>query len=342
MPSVLDLWRVLDPDARRVAGPEGGLRRPVLGLERTRAAPPHLPLLPAGAILLADGELLRVTGLPTLLSAVLEANLEPAAVVIAGNQTTVDDAVEPSVPVLVSTQPISPLFARAQSYLADEGAFLAAARLELRLAFAEAALADPAPAVPAGLASARLRRGVAISDGGALRSLHARSAGQALAARFAAAHARLFGTPQSTSRRSADRQVDGLWILEGRINESSSAWLFDDLPFAAIDHTGLDALTTTLRALLRRPAGPPTPQRRARPPAASGHSPDSGDDTLAATLLAVARANGRIAPAARALGVHRNTVLYRLKRGAFELGLDPRRADDAWAIIERAERSPRQ
>ena len=55
------------------------------------------------------------------------------------------------------------------------------------------------------------------------------------------------------------------------------------------------------------------------------------------TLLAVARANGRIAPAARALGVHRNTVLYRLHRAALELGLDPRRPDDALRILREAD-----
>ena len=51
------------------------------------------------------------------------------------------------------------------------------------------------------------------------------------------------------------------------------------------------------------------------------------------TLLAVARANGRIAPAARSLGVHRNTVLYRLRRASAELGVDPRRPDDALKLL---------
>ena len=51
------------------------------------------------------------------------------------------------------------------------------------------------------------------------------------------------------------------------------------------------------------------------------------------TLLAVARANGRVATAARALGVHRNTVLYRLQRARLELGIDPRRPDDALRLL---------
>ena len=55
------------------------------------------------------------------------------------------------------------------------------------------------------------------------------------------------------------------------------------------------------------------------------------------TLMAVARANGRIAPAARSLGVHRNTVLYRLRRASDELGLDPRRPEDALRLLRRAD-----
>ena len=51
------------------------------------------------------------------------------------------------------------------------------------------------------------------------------------------------------------------------------------------------------------------------------------------TLLAVARANGRIAPAARSLGVHRNTELKRLRRASAELGLDPRRPEDALRLM---------
>jgi DNA-binding PucR family transcriptional regulator len=56
-------------------------------------------------------------------------------------------------------------------------------------------------------------------------------------------------------------------------------------------------------------------------------------DTLTETLLAVARANGRVAPAARALGVHRNTVLYRLKVARAERGIDPRRPEDALRLL---------
>jgi DNA-binding PucR family transcriptional regulator len=45
-----------------------------------------------------------------------------------------------------------------------------------------------------------------------------------------------------------------------------------------------------------------------------------------------------VAPAARALGVHRNTVLYRLRAAQVERGLDPRRPEDALRILSDAER----
>ena len=47
----------------------------------------------------------------------------------------------------------------------------------------------------------------------------------------------------------------------------------------------------------------------------------------------MARANGRIAPAARALGVHRNTVLYRLRAVRAQGGPDPRLPEDALRIL---------
>jgi DNA-binding PucR family transcriptional regulator len=121
-----------------------------------------------------------------------------------------------------------------------------------------------------------------------------------------------------------------MWILERAIGPSASAWLFDDLPFGAVDVVALEALAVTLRALLRRP-----PAEAAAPRSASRLPPSTGDP-LRDTLLAVARANGRIAPAARVLGVHRNTVLYRLRRASAELGVDPRRPEDALRLLDEA------
>ena len=92
----------------------------------------------------------------------------------------------------------------------------------------------------------------------------------------------------------------------------------------------------TLRALLRRP---PASHPASRPSARAAAAPL--DDRIAATLLAVARSNGRIAPAARALGVHRNTVLYRLRAVSADRGIDPRRPEDALRILAEAQRRGR-
>jgi hypothetical protein len=167
---------------------------------------------------------------------------------------------------------------------------------------------------------------VAVTSDGALAALNPRPAGTALATRFVAAHARLLANRSGRSRE-ARRTRDGLWVLERPVGTAAAAWLFDDMPFAAIDGVALDALAVTLRALLRRPGGS-RPAERAAP-----RLPPSTGDPMRDTLLAVARANGRIAPAARALGVHRNTVLYRLRRASVELGLDPRRPDDALRLL---------
>jgi PucR C-terminal helix-turn-helix domain len=175
---------------------------------------------------------------------------------------------------------------------------------------------------------------VAVTVDGALASLNPRQAGRALATKFAAAHARLLGE-RAASGSAARRTRDGLWILERPVGESAAAWLFDDLPFAAVDGVALDALAVTLRALLRRRPAEPALGRAER----EQRLPPSTGDPLRDTLLAVARANGRIAPAARSLGVHRNTVLYRLHRASVELGIDPRRSDDALRLLREADDS---
>ena len=184
---------------------------------------------------------------------------------------------------------------------------------------------------------------MAVVSDGELVALHPRPAGRALAARFAAAFSRLFGTP--SARAAASRRLrDGLWIHEQRIRPGASVWLFDDLPMAGIDEAAAEALAITLRALLRRspersPRSAPRivvpPPRRA--PSAQSAEPGVASEPLDATLLAVARANGRVAPAARSLGVHRNTVLYRLRIARDRRGIDPRRPEDALRLLREAE-----
>jgi hypothetical protein len=333
---VIDLWRAVDPEARQVSGSVEDLRRPVRGILRSRAAPPHLPPTSNGELLVLDSTLLGGQSLDDLLATLRAARLEPAALVLAGTTGTARiDPAGSELPILASTHPIGGLTERFAAYLRDEAASLARLAGELRLTLAEAALADPEPATPAGLVAARIRRGVAVVAEGELRSLHPRPAGRALAARFAAAHARLLGG--GSHRAESERRTrDGLWTLERRVRPGAAVWLFDDLPFAAIDAVAADALTLTLRALLRRTAPPRASSRQT--PAARPTVADTGG-RVAQTLLAVARANGRVAPAARALGVHRNTVLYRLRIGKAQFGVDPRHPADALRILADAERS---
>jgi hypothetical protein len=326
--TVLDAWRAVDPEARLASGTIERLSRPIRGVARTRAVPPHVPSSADGQLLVADAAVLSTGGIDGLLVGLREAELEPAAVWLVGEGLP---ALEPSgdqLPVLAGGGVGAVRAESAAAYLDGEREWLASLAANLRLAGAEAALADPQPSAPAGVVAARLRRGVAVSVGGALASLNPRPAGRALATRFAAAHARLLGERRATSS-AARRTRDGLWILERPVGASAAAWLFDDLPFAAVDNVALDALAVTLRALLRRRPSEPAhgrPERESRVPPSTG-------DPLRDTLLAVARANGRIAPAARSLGVHRNTVLYRLRRASVELGVDPRRPEDALRLL---------
>ena len=331
MTSVVDVWRAVDPEARLLAGPAPQLARPVRTVLRSRAVAPHLPEPAEAALLVLDADALRLRSVADLLAALADARLEPAAIMLTNAAGL--EAGDARVPLLASDQPMTRLVAEASAYLADEPAFLGRLTTELRLACAEAALGDPQLATPAGLVAARVDRGVAIAVDGELVALHPRAAGRALAARFAALHARLLGAPGA--RREPLRQTrEGLWLAEGRIRPGASAWLFDDRPLAAVDEVAVEALTATARALLRRPPPAPTTAAvRSGRPVASPPSTSQPNDPLEATLLAVARANGRVAPAARALGVHRNTVLYRLRRAKAERGIDPRRPQDALRIL---------
>lgn len=328
MTSLLDAWRAVDPDARLASGSVERVGRTVRGVARTRATAPHIPDLAEGDLLVVDPQLLGAGGADALVAALGASAVEPAGIWVAAT-----DRLEPAgsdLPILAGPMSSGALVDGLRRYLDAERVALAAVAADVRLAGAEAALADPEPAAPAGVLAARLRRGVAVSVDRALASLTPRPAGRALATRFAAAHARLLaaGAPRDGTQR---RTTDGLWVLDRSIGPGATAWLFDDLPFAAVDEVALGSLAITLRALLRRrPAEP----GRAR---AIPSLPPSSGDPLRDTLLAVARANGRIAPAARSLGVHRNTVLYRLRRAAGELGIDPRRPADALRLLQDAE-----
>jgi hypothetical protein len=327
--SLLDAWRAIDPDARLVSGSDDRLARPIRGVARTRATAPHLPPLSPGQLLVADADLVPAGGLDALLTAVGEPATHLGGLWIVGPQLNLDRA-GAAIPVLAGSGTVGSRAASIGSYLDAEPAAIDAIAAEIRLAAAEAALGDPVPSAPAGVVAARLRRGVAVAVDGALASLTPRPAGRALATRFAAAHARLLAN-RSTGSGPARRTRDGLWVLSRSVSAGATAWLFDDLAFARVDERALDALAMTLRALLRRPGAAPSAPRPPRLPPSTG-------DALRDTLLAVARANGRVAPAARSLGVHRNTVLYRLRRASAELGIDPRRPEDALRLLSETRR----
>ncbi|MEP6680127.1 MAG: helix-turn-helix domain-containing protein [Chloroflexota bacterium] len=326
MSSVVDLWRALDPEARMASGDVDALGRAVRGVLRSRSAPPHLPPAADGELLIIDAALFG-RRLDAVLAGLRDAELRPTAVLLAGAHPEIAfEAASGELPILVSARAVAPLVELARAYLDDEVGHLGRLAIQLRLAAAEAALADPRPAAPCGLLAARIRRGVAIAADGELQALTPRPAGRALAARFAATHARLLATGSSAGGRRQPR--DGLWLLEHRIRSGASVWLFDDMPFARVDEVAAEALGITMRALLSRPPlAAPAPALPAPEPS----------DAWSATLLAVARTNGRIAPAARALGVHRNTVLYRLRAARAAQGIDPRRPADALRILRQSE-----
>ncbi|MDQ3689781.1 MAG: helix-turn-helix domain-containing protein [Chloroflexota bacterium] len=325
MTSVLDLWRAVDPESRLVSGSVERLARPVRGIARTRTAPPHLPMLREHELLVTDAALIAGSTLGSLVDALHETGTPPIAVWLASSEATRLEAAGDGLPILLGAGSVPSIAAAAARHLDDEVAQLGAFVSSLRLAGAEAALADPQPSAPAGVVAARLRRGVAVTIDGALRALHPRPAGRALATRFAAAHLHLLAD-RTEGGTPVRRTSNGLWVLERPIVPGASAWFFDDLPPARIDEVGIEALAVTLRALLRR--APPPARSRTTPRTAR-----SSGDPMRDTLLAVARANGRVAPAARSLGVHRNTVLYRLRRAQAEMGIDPRQPADALGLL---------
>jgi hypothetical protein len=340
MPRLIDVWRAVDPEARLVAGDPSATVALLRGVSRTRAAPPHLPAPESGQLLIMDGALLSGLPVERLIAEIGASGSEPAALLVAAaSADRGGEWPDAPFPILTSHRTPATLAAAASAYLADEAGLRARLNAELRLAAAEAALADPTPAAAAAVVAHRMRRGVAVVADGVLVALHARPAGRALAARFAAAFSRLFGTP--SSRAAATRRLrEGLWIHEHHIRPGAAVWLFDDLPMALVDETAADALSVTLRALLRRaPARTGRPSGSiAAPSSRAIAAADRADEPLTATLLAVARANGRVAPAARSLGVHRNTVLYRLRIAREQRGIDPRRPEDALRLLREVDR----
>ena len=167
---------------------------------------------------------------------------------------------------------------------------------------------------------------------GRLVSLNPRPAGRALATRFAAAHARLLGqrAPRAARRGAPATGSGSSSARSGRRQRHGSS---TTCRLRRVDEVALDALAVTLRALC---AGA-RPSRRS-----GGRSASHGCRRRRAIRCATRcwRLRGRTGGSRRlraASGVHRNTVLYRLHRASLELGIDPRRPDDALRLLREAE-----
>ena len=279
MTSVLDLWRAVDPEARLVSGSIDRLSRPVRGIARTRAAPPHLPPVADGAAADCRHRHPRSSGsldAPARRRS-RRAALEPVAVWLVS--ATAWRALEPR-----RRRPAGP---RSERDPVVGRAPTPPSGLPRRRARAAGAVrrraatgrrggrpCRPAARRPRPASSpARLRRGVAVTVDGALRLAQPAPGGAR------PGHA-LCGGPRAAAGRALGggappaRTRDGLWVLERSIGPAAAAWLFDDLPFARIDEVGLDALAVTLRALLRRRAGRACPG----PPRAEGAAVDRRPD----------------------------------------------------------------
>ena len=218
------------PDRRGRCRPGRGAGR------RPHPGRPSAPPVPGRRqLLVVDAASVAVDPTDRLMTAVADAGLAPAAVLLAAVPDGAHLPVSTSaVPILVSA-PARPAARRGGERVPRRrGVGHRALCDRLRLAGAEAALADPTPAAPAGLVAARLRRGVAVIADGELVALHARPAGHALAARFSAT-LRARSLDAGTRRGGTRRTRDGLWLHEANVRPGASVWMFDDLPFAAVD-----------------------------------------------------------------------------------------------------------
>jgi hypothetical protein len=98
--TVLDAWRAVDPEAHLVSGSIERLLRPVRGIARTRAAPPHFPTSADGQLLVADAAVLPPAGIEGLLAGLRAAELDPAAIWLVGEPLPALEPAGESVPVL--------------------------------------------------------------------------------------------------------------------------------------------------------------------------------------------------------------------------------------------------
>ncbi len=347
MPRLIDVWRAVDSEARLVAGEPAVTDVLLRGVSRTRAAPPHLPPASDGHLLIVDGALLAHLPADRLIAEIAASGTVPAGLLIAAAPT---DALgrwpDGAPPTLASQRSVSALAVAASAYLADEAGFL------------DRFATEPPPRGGRG----RPRRSRARGAGG-----HGRR--PAAPRRGGRGRRRARRPPPAAGRPSTGRTLRGRLLAPVRHAEHPRGGL-PTAPRRAVDpraahpaRSGGLALRRPAHGPHRRGRGrgaghhPPRPppatagavaagraadHRAPRRPAAPAQSAGSrvASEPLDATLLAVARANGRVAPAARSLGVHRNTVLYRLRIARDRRGIDPRRPEDALRLLREAESDP--
>ena len=119
MTSVLDLWRSLDPEARLASGAHAQLSRPIRGVTRTRAAPPHLPDTADGQLLVVDAAIIADGTLDGLLAALRDAGLAPAALWIAEAGAPLERA-DDAMPIISGTSNASTVVtARPSAWIAN-------------------------------------------------------------------------------------------------------------------------------------------------------------------------------------------------------------------------------
>ena len=99
MTSIIDAWRAVDPEAKLVSGSVELVSRPVRGIARTRASPPHLPPVSPGQLLVADAGVLD-DDLDRLMAALGEAELEPAAIWLVGEPVRTLQRAASALPVI--------------------------------------------------------------------------------------------------------------------------------------------------------------------------------------------------------------------------------------------------
>ena len=308
------------------------MARPVRTVVRTRNAAPHLPEADDAALLLVDAAVLPVPSVEALLAALDDAQLNPVAVVRPGRSPR-------------RTRPMHPCPSSAASSRLPRAGTRRDRVPGRRAGRAGATLQGPSAGLCRGLAVGPAARHAGRADRGPHRPGRGNQRGRG-AARPSSAPGR--ARPGRAVRRAPCPAAGRRVPRPSRSGPAGAGGAVADRAPHSARRRGLAVRRLALRAVDEVAADADGHGPGAAPPACAGRglgrSRDAGHpleklpaasrhDPLQDTPIAVARSNGRVAPAARLLGVHRNTVLYCLRRARDERGIDPRRPQDALRIL---------